>query len=119
MTSRRHDRPEKHEHAETSDEHQAATSGDRPWTPASRCAPRSRRSCWSSTSRCRDVLLAQVLERPADEVAAALRDLAADYDAAGRGFELRQVAGGWRFYTRERCAPLRRAVRRSTASRPG
>jgi len=26
------------------------------------------------------------------------------YDEAGRGFELREVAGGWRFYTRASCA---------------
>jgi segregation and condensation protein B len=51
-----------------------------------------------------EVLLAQVTERPTDEVVAALRGLAADYDDAGRGFELRQVAGGWRFYTRASCA---------------
>ena len=47
-----------------------------------------------------EVLLAQVTERPTDEVLATLRDLAAEYDEAGRGFELREVAGGWRFYTR-------------------
>ena len=47
-----------------------------------------------------DVTLAQVTERPTDEVAAALRDLAAEYDEQNRGFELREVAGGWRFYTR-------------------
>jgi segregation and condensation protein B len=52
-----------------------------------------------------EVLLAQVTERPTDEVVAALRALATDYDDAGRGFELRQVAGGWRFYTRAACAP--------------
>ena len=52
-----------------------------------------------------EVLLAQVTERPTDEVLAALRELAADYDESGRGFELRQVAGGWRFYTRATCAP--------------
>jgi segregation and condensation protein B len=52
----------------------------------------------------RDVLLAQVVERPTDEVAAALRQLAAEYDEQGRGFELREVAGGWRFYTRASCA---------------
>jgi len=52
-----------------------------------------------------EVLLAQVTERPTDEVVAALRALAAEYDDAGRGFELRQVAGGWRFYTRAACAP--------------
>jgi segregation and condensation protein B len=52
-----------------------------------------------------EVLLAQVAERPTDEVAGALRELAREYDEANRGFELRQVAGGWRFYTRESCAP--------------
>lgn len=50
--------------------------------------------------------LAQVLERPTEEVVAALRELVADYDAAGRGFELRQVAGGWRFYSRASCAAV-------------
>src|ERR1017187_2440799 len=52
------------------------------------------------------VMLAQVLERPRNEVSAELRDLAAAYVAEGRGFELREIAGGWRFYTREDCAPL-------------
>jgi segregation and condensation protein B len=52
------------------------------------------------------VLLAQVLERPRGEVAAGLRALAAEYTADGRGFDLREIAGGWRFYTREDCAPL-------------
>jgi segregation and condensation protein B len=52
-----------------------------------------------------EVVLAQVLERPTEEVAETLRALAADYDDAGRGFELRQVGGGWRLYTREACAP--------------
>ncbi|WP_329501339.1 SMC-Scp complex subunit ScpB [Kitasatospora herbaricolor] len=49
--------------------------------------------------------LADVLERPRAEVAAALRELAAEYTAQGRGFDLRLVAGGWRFYTRADCAP--------------
>ena len=53
-----------------------------------------------------EVVLAQVLEHPRDEVAAALRQLAAEYTAQGRGFDLRQVAGGWRFYTRAECAPV-------------
>ena len=52
------------------------------------------------------VVLAQVLERPRNEVAAELRDLAEEYVQEGRGFDLREVAGGWRFYTREDCAPL-------------
>ena len=52
------------------------------------------------------MLLAQVLELPRGEVAAGLRALAAEYTAGGRGFDLREIAGGWRFYTREDCAPL-------------
>jgi segregation and condensation protein B len=53
-----------------------------------------------------EVVIAQVLERPRAEVAEALRELADSYDAGERGFELREVAGGWRFYTREDCAPV-------------
>ena len=52
------------------------------------------------------VVLAQVLERPRNEVAAVLDDLAEEYRTEGRGFDLREIAGGWRFYTREDCAPL-------------
>jgi segregation and condensation protein B len=52
-----------------------------------------------------EVTLAQVIERPREEIAATLRELAAEYDAAERGFELRAVAGGWRLYTRAACAP--------------
>jgi segregation and condensation protein B len=52
------------------------------------------------------VVLAQVLERPRNEVTAELQRLATEYQAEGRGFDLREIAGGWRFYTREDCAPL-------------
>ena len=52
------------------------------------------------------VVLAQVLERPRNEVSAALNELAEEYKTEGRGFDLREIAGGWRFYTREDCAPL-------------
>jgi segregation and condensation protein B len=51
-------------------------------------------------------LLAQVVERPTWEVAAALRELADSYTAEQRGFDLREVAGGWRFYTRAECAAV-------------
>ena len=44
--------------------------------------------------------LAKILERPKRQVADALRELADEYTVQGRGFELRRVAGGWRFYTR-------------------
>ena len=50
--------------------------------------------------------LAQVVERPTGEVEAALGTLADEYGQQGRGFELRQVAGGWRLYTRADCAPF-------------
>lgn len=46
-----------------------------------------------------DVELAQVLECPREAVNAALVALAAEYLEAGRGFVLRHVAGGWRFYS--------------------
>jgi segregation and condensation protein B len=53
-----------------------------------------------------EVTLAQVLERPTDEVTDALQSLVREYDEQQRGFELRRVAGGWRFYTRAVCAPV-------------
>lgn len=51
------------------------------------------------------VTLAQVTERPTEEVELTLRELAAEYRDNGRGFELRNVAAGWRLYTRPDCAP--------------
>jgi segregation and condensation protein B len=45
-------------------------------------------------------LLAQVLEEPPNRLEATLDAIAAEYTSSGRGFELRQVAGGWRLYTR-------------------
>jgi segregation and condensation protein B len=53
-----------------------------------------------------EVTLAQILERPREEVAATLRELAEEYTEQARGFDLREIAGGWRFYTRDVCAPL-------------
>lgn len=44
--------------------------------------------------------LAKVLGRPRRAVADALRELADEYTVQRRGFELRPVAGGWRYYTR-------------------
>lgn len=57
------------------------------------------------------VVLAQVLGRPLDEVEAALHRLADEYAEQGRGFELRRVPGGWRFYSRpEYAAAVERFV---------
>jgi segregation and condensation protein B len=53
-----------------------------------------------------EITLAQILERPRDEVVAVLHELAAEYTEQGRGFDLREIAGGWRFYTRDVCAPV-------------
>jgi segregation and condensation protein B len=51
-------------------------------------------------------VLAEVTRRPAAVVAAALRALADSYTTERRGFDLREVAGGWRFYTRDECAEV-------------
>src|SRR5690242_17976500 len=51
-------------------------------------------------------VLAEVLGQPADEITAALTALSAAYTDEGRGFDLREIAGGWRFYTREECAAV-------------
>lgn len=44
-------------------------------------------------------VLAQVTETPLDEVEALLHRMRDSYAAEGRGFDLRNVAGGWRFYS--------------------
>jgi segregation and condensation protein B len=60
------------------------------------------------------VSLATVLERPVVEVKAAVANLVADFDGVGggvrRGFELREVGGGWRIYVRESFDDLVRDV---------
>jgi segregation and condensation protein B len=48
--------------------------------------------------------LASAVGYPPGEVAAALQALAEEYSAQDRGFDLRNVAGGWRYYTREEYA---------------
>jgi segregation and condensation protein B len=50
--------------------------------------------------------LAQAVGVPESEVAETLTELVAFYTETGRGFELRQVGGGWRYYTREEYADL-------------
>jgi segregation and condensation protein B len=50
-------------------------------------------------------ILASVLAVPEARVLATLDELRRDYTQSGRGFELREVAGGWRLYTREEYAP--------------
>ena len=53
-----------------------------------------------------EMVLAQIIEAPTEEISAALRTLAARYEQEQRGFELRQVSGGWRYYSHPEMAPL-------------
>jgi segregation and condensation protein B len=50
--------------------------------------------------------LAQAVGQPPAVVQAALLSMSAAYTEQGRGFDLRNVAGGWRFYTRAEFAPI-------------
>lgn len=53
-----------------------------------------------------EATLAAVVQQPSGEVARTLAELAEEYAAQGRGFELRSVAGGWRLYTHPACAEV-------------
>jgi segregation and condensation protein B len=44
-----------------------------------------------------ETTLAQILEQPEDQVIEALNELVASFE--GRGFELKKINGGWRFYS--------------------
>jgi len=48
--------------------------------------------------------LARTVGRPTADVTAALAGLSEEYTEQGRGFDLREVGGGWRYYTREEAA---------------
>ncbi|MGV1003429.1 MAG: SMC-Scp complex subunit ScpB [Candidatus Nanopelagicales bacterium] len=50
--------------------------------------------------------LAQIVGHPVPAVAATVRGLATSYTEAGRGFDLREAGGGWRYYTRDTCADV-------------
>lgn len=45
--------------------------------------------------------LAQAVGYPPADVEKALEELRTEYDEQNRGFELRPIAGGWRYFTRE------------------
>ncbi len=86
------------------DEPRSDTADDRPW--AADLRPSLESILLVADEPVPEVVLAQVLELPREAVAAALRELAADYASELRGFELREVAGGWRYYTRAEFAPV-------------
>ena len=52
------------------------------------------------------ITLATIVRRPVDQVEAVVRGLSDQYTEDGRGFDLREVAGGWRFYTRADCTDV-------------
>jgi segregation and condensation protein B len=51
-------------------------------------------------------LLAEAVDAPVSAIEACLAELVAFYDETGRGFELRELGGGWRYYTREEHADV-------------
>lgn len=53
-----------------------------------------------------EVAIATTLELPVERVHALLTGLAQEYDEQQRGFALRYVAGGWRFYSRHEFATV-------------
>ncbi len=52
------------------------------------------------------LVLAQAVDVPPADVEAALAALSDSYTAEGRGFDLRRVGAGWRFYSRAHYAPI-------------
>lgn len=50
--------------------------------------------------------LAAATRQPADEVEVVVRALSEEYTEQMRGFDLREVAGGWRYYSRTECSPV-------------
>ncbi len=59
----------------------------------------------SSSDPAPSQLLAQMVELPVDVVIEICHRLAESYASEGRGFELAEVAGGWRYQTNPVCAP--------------
>ena len=51
-----------------------------------------------------ELTLASVLEKTVDEVVAALETLVGSYE--GRGFSLKAINGGWRFYSHPECSAV-------------
>jgi len=51
-------------------------------------------------------VLAQIIETPTDQILESLHNLQNRYENDFRGFQLRQVSGGWRFYSHPDLAPL-------------
>ncbi|MEY4900332.1 MAG: hypothetical protein RI895_754 [Actinomycetota bacterium] len=50
--------------------------------------------------------LATLTRTPQETVVTTLHDLAQEFAVQERGFDLRELAGGWRFWTRDNCAQV-------------
>jgi segregation and condensation protein B len=50
--------------------------------------------------------LATLTRTPQEAVVTTLHDLSQEYAVQERGFDLRELAGGWRFWTRDNCAQV-------------
>jgi segregation and condensation protein B len=50
--------------------------------------------------------LATLTRTPEEVVVTTLHDLAQEYAVQERGFDLREIGGGWRFWTRDNCAQV-------------
>ncbi len=53
-----------------------------------------------------EVVLAQIIEVPTEQILDSLLSLQKEYENTSRGFQLRQISGGWRFYSHPDLAPL-------------
>jgi segregation and condensation protein B len=53
-----------------------------------------------------EIVLAQITEVPTEDVVAELHEMAAAYEVEERGFQLRAIAGGWRFYSHPDQSPV-------------
>ena len=53
-----------------------------------------------------EVVLAQIIEAPTEQILESLNALAVSYEEQARGFTLKQISGGWRFYSHPDLAPL-------------
>jgi len=89
--------------------------------PPSRLRSAAEALLFSSDQPLTLALLAEALETPAEDVAAALRELGEDYAARGAGVELKEIAGGWLVTTtpeqHEWVARMLRGRRKSRLSR--
>jgi len=82
------------------------TSAESPWRGAPSLAAAIEALLIVAVEPMSSVDLAEAIGVPTVEVEVEVQRLSQEYLEQGRGFALREVAGGWRFYTGEGCADL-------------